>query len=101
MGYIGSDEDGNLTIAHLVRSICNLIVMGVTVSPGVGSILSSQIYRRIGMTKAKIFTALALALAATPAFATPEVPEPGLVPLLAVGAAVGIFLHWRSKRKKK
>ena len=69
------------------------------------------------MTRSKIFTTLTLALAAAPALAVPEiakdivnfvvppavaqVPEPGLVPLLAVGAAVGIFLHWRSKRKKK
>jgi len=54
------------------------------------------------MTRSKVFTALTLALAATPALAQPlpQVPEPGLVPLLAVGAAVGIFLHWRNKRKK-
>ena len=58
------------------------------------------------MTRSKIVTALTLAFAAAPAFAGevtfPEpIPEPGLVPLLAVGAAVGIFLHWRSKRRKK
>ena len=70
------------------------------------------------MTRSKVLSALALTLAATPAFAIPEIakdvvnfvispavaapiPEPGLVPLLAVGAVVGIFLHWRSKRKQK
>ncbi|MDA9981515.1 hypothetical protein N9H39_02015 [Gammaproteobacteria bacterium] len=69
------------------------------------------------MTRSKVFTALTLALAAAPALAVPEiakdivnfvvppavasVPEPGLVPLLAMGVAAGIFLHWRNKRKKK
>ena len=54
------------------------------------------------MTRSKVFTALTLALAATPAFANgATIPEPGLVPLLAVGAVVGLFLHWRSKRKQK
>ena len=55
------------------------------------------------MTQSKVLAALALVLAAQPAFANGAVPvpEPGIVPLLAVGAAVGIFLHWRSKRKKK
>ena len=54
------------------------------------------------MTRSKVFTALALVLAAQPVFAqpAPQVPEPGLVPLLAMGAAVGIFLHWRNRRKK-
>ena len=55
----------------------------------------------VQQARSKIVTALTLALAAAPALAQPEqVPEPGLVPLLAVGAAVGIFLHWRNKRKK-
>jgi hypothetical protein len=53
------------------------------------------------MTKAKVFTALALSLAAQPVFAAEPIPEPGLVPLLAMGVAAGIFLHWRNKRKKK
>jgi len=54
------------------------------------------------MTKPKAFAALGLALLAQPAFAqpTPTVPEPGILPLLAIGAAIGVFLHWRSKRKK-
>jgi hypothetical protein len=69
------------------------------------------------VTRSEVFTALTLALAAAPALAVPEiakdvvnfvvppaaaaVPEPGLVPLLAMGVAAGIFLHWRSRRKKK
>ena len=52
------------------------------------------------MTISKTFTALVLVLSAQSAFATVNIPEPGVVPLLAMGAAVGIFLHWRSKRKK-
>ena len=70
------------------------------------------------MSRSKVFTALALVLAAQPVvadgvtevakdvvnFVIPTaqavVPEPGIVPLLAIGAAVGIFLHWRCKRKK-
>ena len=55
------------------------------------------------MTNAKIITALSLALASPLVWGPappPTIPEPGLVPLLAVGAVVGAFMHWRSKRKK-
>ncbi len=46
------------------------------------------------MTISKVFTVLGLVLAARPAFAQIQVPEPGIAPLLAIGAAVGVFLHW-------
>jgi len=56
------------------------------------------------MTGLKFTTALVLVFLSQLAVAgkdpTEIIPEPGIVPLLAVGAVVGIFLHWRSSRKK-
>ena len=52
------------------------------------------------MTKSMFITILSLVLASPQAWGPANIPEPGIVPLLAVGAVVGMFLHWRSRRKK-
>jgi PEP-CTERM motif len=44
---------------------------------------------------------LMLTLAALPAWAGTPVPEPGVLPLLAIGAVGGIVLWVRNRNKKK
>jgi PEP-CTERM motif len=50
----------------------------------------------------QLITAIALAAASASAWAgVPSVPEPGVLPLLAIGAVGGLVLWARNRNKKK
>jgi hypothetical protein len=49
----------------------------------------------------KQLSGLMLTLAAVPAWAGTPVPEPGVLPLLAIGAVGGLVLWARNRNKKK
>jgi hypothetical protein len=52
------------------------------------------------MNARPLFGMLLLALVATPAWAgAPQLPEPGVLELLAIGAAAGVAIAIRKRRK--
>jgi hypothetical protein len=56
----------------------------------------------VAMKQVIVTVAVALALAAQPAWAgAVQLPEPGVLPLLAIGAVGGLVLWARNRKNKK